>query len=155
MMGVDLTSAPDHFKTKLPPEERKAMGKAGWTKEDAEARFSCRQERRLQDEVAAWLDISGIWYSRSRMDKRTTNKAGTPDFLCCVEGQFFAIECKSARGRLSEAQDEAIKHIWACRGIAIIAYSLKRVIDEVESIRAKVRIAREALEKNGWNKTKT
>ena len=149
-MGIDLKSAPDHFKTKLPDEERKALGKLGWTAEQAFERHLARKEKDLQDEVAAWLDINSIWYSRARMDKRSTLRKGTPDFICCVEGQFLAVECKSSIGRVTPEQDEEIKSIWACKGKAIIAYDLNYVIATVRSMQAQVRVVQEALQKDGW-----
>ena len=62
-------------------------------------------EKTLQREIIAeckrreWL----VFYSR--MDSRTTRPAGEPDLQILMgDGRFLLIECKTAKGKLSDAQ---------------------------------------------------
>lgn len=46
--------------------------------------------------------------------------AGVPDFLCCVNGQFLAIEAKAGRGTTTALQDRHIRHIHEAGGRAVV-----------------------------------
>lgn len=67
-------------------------------------------EKRLQVEILNTLRLKGIVAIRSRMDKRTTNPVGTPDFLfavqCGLRSIPVAIECKVPGGKLTPEQQE-------------------------------------------------
>ena len=65
-------------------------------------------ERELHAEIAAILDAKGIVFVRSRMDKKTTNRKGTPDFLFSIRGHSFAWEVKTEKGRLSLEQERML-----------------------------------------------
>ena len=65
-------------------------------------------EKELHAEIAAILDAKGIVFVRSRMDKRTTNRKGTPDFLFSIRGHSMAWEVKTASGRLSLEQERML-----------------------------------------------
>jgi hypothetical protein len=149
-MGIDLAGTPDHFKRCLPEQERKALGKHGWTQEEAEKRYEAGQEKELQEDVARWLEMAGVHFTRSRMDKRTTTPNGTADFICCVEGLYLAIECKCKGGILSPAQTLELKAIQSSKGRVIVAYDLKTVQKEVRNLQAEMRYVRETLYKQGW-----
>jgi hypothetical protein len=64
-------------------------------------------ERQLQEQIANWLRLHDTWFFRSRMDKRSTNTVGCPDFLCSVCSVPIAIECKMPGNALSEEQKQA------------------------------------------------
>lgn len=46
--------------------------------------------------------------------------AGVPDFLCCVNGHFLAIEAKAGRGTTTALQDKHIADIHTAGGRAIV-----------------------------------
>ena len=46
--------------------------------------------------------------------------AGVPDFLCCVNGHFLAIEAKAGAGKPTALQDRNIAEIHAAGGRAIV-----------------------------------
>lgn len=46
--------------------------------------------------------------------------AGAPDILCCVLGQFLAIECKAGKGKTTALQDAHLAHIRAAGGVALV-----------------------------------
>lgn len=46
--------------------------------------------------------------------------SGVPDFLCCVKGEFLAIEAKAGRGKTTALQDKNISDIHKAGGRAIV-----------------------------------
>lgn len=48
--------------------------------------------------------------------------SGTPDLICCINGNFVAIEVKSAKGVVSKLQEKRIDEIRSAGGVALIAY---------------------------------
>ena len=49
-------------------------------------------------------------------------RAGIPDILCCVQGQFIALELKASTGIPSALQEKNIKMINQAKGIGLILY---------------------------------
>jgi hypothetical protein len=82
-------------------------------------------ERELHDAVRDLLDRRGIVYFHSRMDKRTTQQKGVPDFIFSVGIRWmfgvtagvnavpFAWECKIGKGKLSEDQEKMMARLIA------------------------------------------
>jgi Holliday junction resolvase len=64
----------------------------------------------------------------------TSNKNGTPDILACVEGQFVALEVKTASGSTSPIQDFQISQITGAGGTAAVV----RSVDDVKKVLALV-----------------
>lgn len=48
--------------------------------------------------------------------------AGTPDLLCCIRGNFLAVEVKGDGGSVSLLQCRKIKVICAAGGLACVVY---------------------------------
>ena len=46
--------------------------------------------------------------------------SGVPDFLCCVQGKFLAIEAKAGKGKTTALQDAHLKRIADCGGAAVV-----------------------------------
>jgi hypothetical protein len=46
--------------------------------------------------------------------------AGVPDFLCCVDGIFLAVEAKAGKGKTTPLQDRQIAAIQAAGGHALV-----------------------------------
>jgi hypothetical protein len=44
--------------------------------------------------------------------------AGVPDFLCCLQGQFVAVEAKAGKGKTTALQDKNLRDIKASGGYA-------------------------------------
>lgn len=65
----------------------------------------CDDESKLHEQIAAECRQRGWWFSRSRMDRATTTCLGNPDFLIFADGgRTFAIECKTAKGKVTREQ---------------------------------------------------
>ena len=46
--------------------------------------------------------------------------SGVPDFLCCVNGNFLAIEAKAGKGTTTALQDKNIREIKESGGMAVV-----------------------------------
>ena len=67
---------------------------------------------------------------------RPSGMKGVSDIICCVRGNFLAIEVKrNKRSKISEEQVLFLKGIIKAGGYAIVATDLNNVIDVVERIR--------------------
>lgn len=141
---------PNNILERMSPEDRASLGKAGMTRQENIEANEARTEKQLQDWVLQWLDSQGIEVTPFRMDKPTTTRPGTPDFICCVEGQSLYIECKARGGKLSPAQLLRHRAIQANKGRVIVAFNLEDVQKEVRNIQAEMRFVRETLYKSGW-----
>ena len=75
----------------------------------------------------AWSNTTGALKVRPGQLIRF-GKTGSADILGCLpDGRFLAIECKSEKGRLSEAQKAFLNEITRLGGIAIVARSFLEV----------------------------
>lgn len=85
-------------------------------------------EGKVKKAVKKLLKERGIWYC---MPIGTVwGNSGVPDFICCVNGRFFAVETKAPgkRANTTAMQDEQIMGIHKSGGAAI-------VIDDVNQLK--------------------
>jgi hypothetical protein len=105
---------------------------AALTSDEAIKKEFRRLERQEQRLLASWLhqqkEAGRLNYNWSRTDRRTTNRAGTPDFEITKNGSVLFGEMKIDRNTLSPAQkkmhDEHLRsgtevEIWSCADVAI------------------------------------
>jgi hypothetical protein len=78
----------------IPAEQRRALGVAGLTREEALDAARIKSERDLQNIIESYFNLRGVVAVRSRMDKKTRTKKGVPDFMLALRGQAIAIEAK-------------------------------------------------------------
>lgn len=102
-MTISSTAIPDNILRRMEKAQR-PKGNAGLTSEESEQKRIAKSEREIQEQIANLLRQRGIWFHRSRMDKRTTGPKGTPDFLFAVDGRACAIEVKMPGKTLSDDQ---------------------------------------------------
>ncbi len=75
-------------------------------------------EAKVKKKIRAILDEYGVYYA---MPIGTGyGNSGVPDFLCCVNGCFLAIEAKAGRGKTTALQDAHIARIHAAGGVAVV-----------------------------------
>ena len=55
------------------------------------------------------------------------NQRGCPDILCCCNGQFWAIEVKEGKGKLSSLQAAQLQRIEAAGGRGIVVRDIEQV----------------------------
>ena len=85
---------PDHVLRLLTPEQRKALGKAGVTASEAQAKYQRTAEKQIHEAVRRWLSLRQIPFIHSRMDKASTIQKGWPDFTILHKGRAFCLELK-------------------------------------------------------------
>lgn len=134
MKGWTSTTLPDKAKMQMLASDRSKLGKAGRTMIEIDAKNEAKSERELQEQIAGLLRIKCIYFVRSRMDRKTTTKVGTPDFLVCLNGRFEGWEIKVGNNGLSDEQRAACLQIIQSGGMARLITTLdraKQIIDDV------------------------
>jgi hypothetical protein len=91
---MKATDLPDNLLRRIHPDDRKALGKAAMTSEEAILSAKITSEKKMQDTIAALLKHKNIEFLRQRMDKPTSGRAGWPDFTFAINGVPIAVECK-------------------------------------------------------------
>lgn len=84
-------------------------------------------EKTIKDRIRKLLDRMGIWYFMPVAGPFAVH--GIPDFICCWDGKFLAIEAK-APGKLATLtvhQKRKIEEIQSANGIAV-------VVDNIEDL---------------------
>lgn len=96
-------------------------------------------EGAIKAKIKAWFKARNIWYC---MPMGTGfGNSGVPDFICCWNGRFLAVEAKAPgkRSNTTVMQDNQIMGIHKANGVAI-------VIDDVEQLdQLEERLGREPL----------
>jgi hypothetical protein len=82
--------------------------------------MSTTPEGRVKAAVKRLLKARGVWFYCPMQNGMGVS--GIPDFICCWEGRFLAIETKAPGRRNSTTanQKERIREIIDSRGIAIV-----------------------------------
>jgi hypothetical protein len=107
-MGIDRKSLPDSLLRRVASADRKAACLPPPLSEivsASSAKADHKREKELQTEIDNWLRLRGITAIRSRMDKRTSNNVGTPDFVFAVRGRAVALEAKLPGNRPTTEQE--------------------------------------------------
>ncbi len=125
---------PDNILKRMPRPDR-PKGNAGLTNSEAKAKHDGRLEKELQKQIANWLRLNGVFFVRSRMDKRTTVTPGTPDFVLAIEGNPVALEAKT-QSDLSEDQikvrAQMLANGWAWAQVTTLAEA-KSVVEHIRN----------------------
>lgn len=75
-------------------------------------------EAKVKAKIKAILKEHGVYYA---MPIGTGyGNSGVPDFLCCVNGKFLAIEAKAGKGQTTALQESNLRAIRASRGTAMV-----------------------------------
>ena len=73
-------------------------------------------EAKVKAKIKAILKAHNIYYA---MPIGTGyGNSGVPDFLCCVNGKFLAIEAKAGKGTTTALQEKNLRQIHMCGGDA-------------------------------------
>jgi len=129
-MGLDPKALPQRIINLMERHERKELGVK--TSDEINEKIEVENERDLQRQCANLLRLRSIWFSQSRMDRPTTTKVGTPDFLFAIHGVPIAVECKTDTGKLREEQEDTMHHMtqngWRCVVVRSV-HELKMLLD--------------------------
>ncbi len=92
-------------------------------------------ESDLHDQIIAYCKGKGWYYVRSRMDRKTTQAVGCPDFIIAADaGRSFWIECKAKNGKGSPAQLETIVHLLKLGHKSAFVWSFEEFLSLVNSL---------------------
>lgn len=123
---------PDNILTKMSAVDRRKLGVQ--TGEEAQAAFVAKSERELQNVIAQYLRLKGLWFYQSRMDKATSTAKGCPDFILNVRGRFVAWEVKHGKGKLRPEQERVRDMILAQLGEWRLITSLGQAMEHLHEI---------------------
>lgn len=77
-------------------------------------------EAKVKDKIKKIFKEHGVYYA---MPMGTGyGNSGVPDFLCCVNGQFLAIEAKAGKGVPTALQEKNMREIRAAGGYTLVVY---------------------------------
>ncbi len=74
-------------------------------------------ESKIQAKIIKYLNGIGAYTVKTI----ATNRSGTPDILCCLNGLFVALEVKTDKGITSALQEYHIKKIHESGGVVKVA----------------------------------
>lgn len=132
-MGFDPSFFNDKQLGMIPKDQRKGMRNLV-TAAEATAKAADASEKEMQETIEAFCRQKGWPCYRSRMDRKTTMPAGTPDFMICLNGRFVAIECKQPPNKCTDAQKRALNLIGANGGAWRVSTCSKDAIDFLISL---------------------
>ena len=75
-------------------------------------------EGKVKAKVKKILNEHGVYYFMPATGGY--GRSGIPDFICCCNGQFMAIECKAGKGDLTALQTRELTRIDAAGGEAVV-----------------------------------
>lgn len=98
---------PENILRCLTAEVRKEIGQK--TEAEALAVSEIKLERELHKLILNDLNRrrsegEPIWWVHSRMDRKNTATIGTPDFIVCLAGRCYGMECKVGKNALTIEQ---------------------------------------------------
>ena len=75
-------------------------------------------EAKVKAKIKAILKAHNVYYA---MPIGTGyGNSGVPDFLCCVNGKFLAIEAKAGKGKVTALQHKTLRAIHDAGGITLV-----------------------------------
>ena len=89
-------------------------------------------EGKVKAAIKKWLKARGIWFCMPMGTGFGTS--GVPDFVCCWNGKFLAIEAKAPgkRSNTTSMQDDQIMAIHQSGGAAIVVDDVAQ-LDQMEA----------------------
>jgi Holliday junction resolvase len=75
-------------------------------------------EKKVKARVEAMLRAKGVYYFFPAT--HGYGRSGVPDIVACARGQFLAIECKAAGGKLTALQERELERIKQSGGVGLV-----------------------------------
>jgi Holliday junction resolvase len=75
-------------------------------------------EAKVKKKVKEILDQMGVYHFSPMQNGM--GRAGIPDIIGCLEGQFLGIECKAGRGTTTALQERELTKIQNAGGYALV-----------------------------------
>jgi hypothetical protein len=132
-MGIDPSNLTDKQRNLMSAADRRRLGRAGLTAEEAGDKYAMDQEREMHNRFSSYCGLHGILFEHENPSKRSTSRPGWPDFrLFAPSGRFMAVEFKCFPHKLSAEQQEIRAQLEARGFRYLIAYSLVEAIHAVQ-----------------------
>ncbi len=127
-----MKSLPENILKRMDPKDRAPLGKGFKTSAEAQATCDAQSEKQVQKQIENWFRLNGIPAFRQRMDRKSNMPIGTPDFLVCLRGGFWAFEVKVGNNIPTQEQNDCLNAIQNAGGYAWIVNSLEEVKQIIE-----------------------
>jgi hypothetical protein len=106
--------------------DQRAVSSSGKSAAETRAAAVAKDERELQKQLANYLRLLGLWFTQSRMDRRTSNTVGTPDFVFPYRGAavYWEVKCpwsRALRPEQAKAREAILKQGGEWRLITCLA----------------------------------
>ena len=75
-------------------------------------------EGKVKKKVKALLDERGVYYFMPATGG--FGRSGVPDIVGCLNGVFFAIECKAGKGKTTALQERELNLIRSAGGVSFV-----------------------------------
>ena len=75
-------------------------------------------EAKVKKKVKEILDQMGVYHFSPMQNGM--GRAGIPDIIGCLEGQFLGIECKAGKGKTTALQERELNRILNAGGYALV-----------------------------------
>jgi Holliday junction resolvase len=75
-------------------------------------------EAKVKKKVKEMLDQMGVYHFSPMQNGM--GRAGIPDIIGCLEGQFLGIECKAGKGTTTALQERELTRIQNAGGYALV-----------------------------------
>lgn len=97
--------------------------------QESNAKADAKAEKELHRQIEQFLRMKGVRaIVHSRMDRKTSQAKGVPDFLFCVSGHPMAVECKVGDNKLTPEQMRWIEDMHADGWETALVTSLEQFI---------------------------
>lgn len=103
------------------------------------------RESQIHDQFVAWLRKLEIPYIRHRMDRKSGIQSGWPDFTVLWMSRAMCIEIKTAKGRVTIAQQRVIDFIRRSGNRVEICRSCEECIEAVKNILCEGKLGDDAM----------
>jgi len=80
----------------------------------------------IQNKIIKYLNSKGAYTIKTI----TTNRSGSPDIICCLNGLYVALEVKTEKGITSALQEHHMEQIRKSGGISAVV----RSVDDVKQL---------------------
>ena len=96
-------------------------------------------EGKVKDKIKKILKAHNIYYAMPHGSG--FGNAGVPDFLCCVQGEFLAVEAKANGNKPTELQLKNMKEIRDSGGMAVV---ITDQVNDIQYLREIIKRLKEA-----------
>ena len=86
-------------------------------------------EGRVKLAIRKWLEAQGAYYYMPSQNGR--GRVGIPDFVACINGQFWGIEAKAPGKTHTTTKNQERELAWIARagGVALVVSDVKQLED--------------------------